>query len=157
MPKKDNAIKSTYLLIAFVSLLIAWVLIRTTIVLFSPQLSFDAGFAVHMVITTIMVVSTLTAAVKLLLSLWKNETPFNMKNVRYLKLIAILLLVREPYAYIASMVYQNLYPVMHPNGDIHIVNYTLNTAVLAAGLVVYCVSLVFRHGITLQQQVDETL
>ncbi|MCL2568083.1 MAG: hypothetical protein FWE12_01430 [Oscillospiraceae bacterium] len=34
---------------------------------------------------------------------------------------------------------------------------SLGEAVLAAGLVIYCVALMFKYGISLQAQVDETL
>ena len=94
-------------------------------------------------------------SLSLLLSIRKDETLFNRKTVKKLKVIAILFIVFEAHSFIAQRIspivlFEDAYTrvqVMIP----------LHGFMLAAGLVVYCVSLILGYGISLQKQVDETL
>ena len=103
------------------------------------------------IVRVLVLLSILICALTVLLAIRKDETPFNVKNVRLLKRIAILLMVVEPYEVFAGWITSlfsspRIMTLYLPAG-----------CVFAAGLVVYCVSLVFDYGISLQKQIDETL
>ena len=111
------------------------------------------------VIRVLIVLAILTCAMVLLRAIKKDETPFNIKNVKLLKSVAFLIAVLDPYEIVASCV-----PAFLPKHDISgLLRFELTTAFLpsgcffVAGIVVYCVSLVFKYGISLQRQFDETL
>ena len=95
-----------------------------------------------------------------LFSIRKNESPFNHKTVKKLKVIAILLIIFEVQYTIA----QHINPIAFFEGYLEDGTEVYSTAivhwsgfVVVAGLVVYCVALILQHGISLQTQVDETL
>jgi len=93
----------------------------------------------------------------LLHSIRKDETPFKHKNVWKLKAIAILLIVFEAYFYLSQFILHRLFPIIIDEGTRVEAHSSLGGIVISAGLVVYCVALVFEYGISLQNQVDETL
>ena len=87
----------------------------------------------------------------LLLAIKKDETPFNLKNVKRLKIIAIVLVIYEPIFIILNQIQYRHYEIQHESGIM------FTGLLMTAGLIVYCVALVFQYGISLQNQVDETL
>ena len=114
-------------------------------VLLNPVIGFN-------IVKTFVMLSVQICAAILLLSVKKDETPFNLKNVKLLKSIAILLMTVEPLEFIASRI-----PIALGDGTVIMSTYLPSGFILAAGIVVYCVALVFKYGITLQKQFDETL
>ena len=104
------------------------------------------------VVNTLILLSTQICALILLLSIKKDETPFNLRNVRLLKGIAIPLMALEPIEAIAAKI-----PITLEDNAVVSLTYFPAGSVLVVGIVVYCVSLVFRYGISLQEQSDETL
>jgi hypothetical protein len=103
------------------------------------------------VIRVLIVLSILICAMVLLRSIKKDESPFNFSNVKFLKRIAILIAILDPFEIIASMI-----PVSF--GGYNVTTFFLPSGCFfVAGIVVYCVSLVFEYGISLQKQYDETL
>lgn len=109
-----------------------------------------AGYVIGLLFQLIM----LTLSLVLLFSVKKDETPFNLKNVKLLKSIAIALVAFEPFGLITQWASAALAPPL-PIGEVAF--FTQGGFVLTAGLIVYCISLVFEHGISLQNQIDETL
>jgi len=113
---------------------------------------FNLGRIVFGFIKSFILLSIQICAFILLLAIKKQDTPFNFKNVWLLKIIAILLFSIEPLEFIASRIPYEMLDgtfvtnMFYPSGNM-----------LAVGIVVYCVSVVFKHGITLQIQSDETL
>ena len=111
---------------------------------------------------TLIMLSVQICAAFLLMSITKDETPFKLRNVKLLKSIAIILMAFEPLQVIAEMI-----PLALVGGSIVMDDGTTLQPVLSAyfpsgvifvvGIVVYCVALVFKHGISLQKQSDETL
>jgi len=93
----------------------------------------------------------------LLFSIRKDETPFNCKNVKKLKAIAILLVVFEPYHFLAGLFINRFFPIVLGDGTSIAISISLGGAILVTGFIVYCIALVFEYGISLQNQVDETL
>jgi steroid 5-alpha reductase family enzyme len=111
---------------------------------------------------SLMVLAILIIALILLHSIRADETPFRMKNVRRLKAIALLLVAFEAYFHLFQWVMRKLPPPFPAeSGDefVSVLSFQVTDGgvILVAGLVVYCVSLVFEYGISLQQQADETL
>ena len=102
-------------------------------------------------VRVILLFSILICALLVLLAIKKDETPFNVKNVKLLRVIAILLAIVEPYGMFADWI-SSLLSSFGP-----VVLFLPAGCTLAAGLVVYCISLVFEHGVSLQKQTDETL
>ena len=110
-------------------------------------------------IRVLIVLSVLLCAMVLLRTIKKDETPFNRKNVKLLKSMAFLIAVLDPYEIVASRV-----PAVLPKAAMSgLLRFEPTTVFLpsgcffVAGIVVYCVSLVFKYGISLQKQFDETL
>ena len=116
------------------------------------EASFSTVKAVLYFMDPLILISIQICALLLLLSIKKEETPFSLKNVKLLRAIAILLLVLEPLKVIAARI-----PLVMGDGTFTSMVYLPSGSVLAVGIVVYCVSLVFKYGITLQKQFDETL
>jgi len=103
------------------------------------------------IIRVLILLSILVGALIVLLAIRKNETPFNKKNVKLLKGIALLLAVLEPFEALAEWVISRFFSP----GSVRF--YLPAGSILAAGLVVYCIALVFEYGISLQRQMDELL
>jgi uncharacterized membrane protein len=147
--------------------------------------TWDGLIILNYVLGLVIIISILTSALCLLLSIQKKDTPFNPKNVKLLKIIAILLIIYEPVSWaIFLLVTQRHTPfpnadnftvtdgftvvenITEADGFIVVNDYAVSTAsyfpslsgvVLASGLVLLCVAFVFQYGISLQTQVDETL
>ena len=150
--------KSALVLLAAVSLIMLYFIIITVASFFVFDIVFDGvsssnpvKIALH-AIHILALLSIQIFVVILLLSVKKDETPFNLKNVRLLKSIAILLMVLEPLEVIASRI-----PTVLSDNTVAVMTYFPSGSIFVAGIVVYCISLVFKYGITLQKQFDETL
>ncbi|MCL2434193.1 MAG: DUF2975 domain-containing protein [Clostridia bacterium] len=105
------------------------------------------------VVRVLIVLAILVCAMTVLLSIKKAETPFNTQNIRLLKTIAILLAVIDPYEIIVSRI-----PYFFvEEGPTVVLSSWPSGCFFVAGIVVFCISLVFEYGMTLQQQFDETL
>ena len=113
-------------------------------------------FAISFASVPIMLAS-LIINFSLLHSIRKEETPFTKKNASKLKVVALLLIAYEIYVTISQRI---LYSVFlrfeNPNHSV-VIETSLGGVIIVLGLVVYCIALVFEYGITLQNQVDETL
>jgi len=111
------------------------------------------------VIGILLLLSMLALSLILLFSVKKDESPFCRKNVKLLKGIAIALIAFEPFGLLVQWVRPALIPPP-PSGEFMVFSTAFTTQtgfVFTAGLIVYCIALVFEHGISLQKQVDETL
>jgi len=120
-----------------------------------PHFSWNVSAIITTVIGVLIFSVSLAISLSLLFSIRKDETPFNRRTVGKLKVIAVLLIAFEVHNYIA----QRIHPlVIFEDADTILSGVMpLGGFLLAAGLVVYCVSLILEYGISLQQQVDETL
>lgn len=152
--KKINRI--VMVLTGIVSFLILLFIFQTVRGLLTPA-SWNTASISMVAVGTMIISASLAIALKLLLSIKKEKTPFNLKNVKRLKAIAVLLMTLEPYQYIATYVVNKLNPLFLDDGIKVTVRTSWGGCILTAGLVIYCVSLVFEYGISLQNQVDETL
>ena len=144
-------------LFAIVSLSLLWFIIRTVEGFMINTAEWHAQSIASIAIGILISAAILIFALMLLYTIKKDESPFNKKNVTRLKIIAVLLVVLEPYLLIAQWVMHKLYPIILNDGTMIESHSSMGGTVIAAGLVVYCVSLVFDYGISLQKQVDETL
>ena len=137
--------RTTMVLLALVGLLIlrfVYAIIRGFI-LYDNTMIWDALHIVNFIIGLTLPMGILIITLLILISIRKNETPFNLKNVKLLKAIAILLVIYEPVSWIMG------YLLFHYS--------SFGGILIVTGLAVYCISLVFQYGISLQVQVDETL
>ncbi len=89
-------------------------------------------------------------AAALLRSIWTEETPFLMKNVRWLKLLALALLLSEPICKLA------IWCQRHFTGH-QIFNTEIGWLFYPMAVIAYILALVFQYGVVLQTQADETL
>lgn len=89
-------------------------------------------------------------AAALLRSIWTEETPFLMKNVRWLKLLALALLLSEPICKLA------IWCQRHFAGH-QIFNTEIGWLFYPMAVIAYILALVFQYGVVLQTQADETL
>ena len=112
--------------------------------------------AISFVSVPIMLAS-LIISFSLLHSIRKEETPFTKKNTAKLKVVALLLVSFEISVTISQYIMHTVF-LRYENPDHGAVMETsLGGVVMVSGLVVYCIALVFEYGISLQNQVDETL
>lgn len=91
------------------------------------------------------------AALMILRSLWTEETPFLMKNVRRMKALALVLALYEPC--LRLLVHWQV----RFTGATNVSWGAAPGVLLPAAAVVYCLALVFQYGVILQTQADETL
>ena len=124
---------------------------------FDYTVAWDAVLVANYAIGILIELGILVIALCLLFSVRRAETPFSQKNIKLLKVIAVLLIVYEPISIIMQMIVKRFHPIVLPDGSSIVVRSSLGGIVAATGLAVYCISLVFQYGISLQEQVDETL
>ena len=86
----------------------------------------------------------------LLRSFWTSETPFRLAIVRRMKALALLLIFCEPYSRLVIWCQFRL--TGHTTASV-----SFSIGNILAGLVLYCVALIFQYGVALQAQADETL
>ncbi|EAF0350772.1 TPA: DUF2975 domain-containing protein [Listeria monocytogenes] len=79
-----------------------------------------------------------------------NFTPFNDITVSRLRRIAVLMII---YALVPQIIYSILHTVLIPGYSI---NLGLNMSFFFA-LIFYCLTEIFRYGVSLQKESDETL
>ena len=156
MTDKKRINRIAIMLMGIVFLVLLWLVVEAIRGVVQSN-TWNAALITHFVIGLFITLGALVIALILLSSIRKAESPFNQKNVKCLKIIALLLIVYEPYYFLASRVIQNLFPIIFDNGYTVVVRSSLGGVVLVAGLVAYCISLVFQYGISLQEQIDETL
>ena len=149
--------KAAIALFAAVSLVLLWFIIQTVRGVMLNKGEWYAPSIATFCLGALILAATLVFALTLLHSIRKDETPFNRKNVARLKIIAVLLIVLEPYMLIAQWVFHKFYPIILSDGTSIEMHSSMGGTILVTGLVVYCISLVFDYGISLQKQVDETL
>lgn len=168
-------IKQTALtLLVAVGALLLWFLFSTTRIIWltTQAENWSAIVIATLVVSTFFLLMFLVISSSLLLSIRKGETPFQEKNVKKLKAIALLLILFEPFHHVLERIGQFHIPIIleegvltyFPGEGYHYIGETtlqMNTSfggfILATGLIIYCVALVFQYGISLQNQVDETL
>jgi len=113
-------------------------------------------FAISFASIPVMAAS-LFFSLSLLNSIRKEETPFTKKNAKKLKIVALLLVAYEIYFIISQRIfYSFFFRFENPNHTV-LFETSFGGVVMVLGLVIFCIALVFEYGITLQNQVDETL
>ena len=151
--------RTTMVLLALVGLLIlrfVYAIIRGFI-LYDNTMIWDALHIVNFIIGLTLPMGILIITLLILLSIRRNVTPFNLKNVKLLKAISILLVMYEPVSWIMGNLLSHFHPIIMNDGSSVVIRTSLGGIVIVTGLAVYCISLVFQYGISLQVQVDETL
>lgn len=143
-----------------VSLVLLWFIIDSARGLMQVTVTWTAASVMLTLTEALIVLAILAIALITLYTIKKEGNPFHVKSVKRLRAMAILLVIYEPYSFVREMILGEIYPISIADGTsitLITVNPTFEGIALVAGLVVYCVSLVFQYGITLQQQFDETL
>ena len=152
--------KTALVMFGAVSLTLLWVVISNARSLMLQGAAGWNGWDTSIIISTtigaLIIFPALIISLNLLYSTKADVSPFNMKNVKKLKMIAVLLVIFEPYFHISQWLINKSHPIVIEGMTIK--TYSTNAGIVfAAGLIVYCVSLIFEYGISLQQQADETL
>ena len=151
--------KTATILLYIIGAVILWFIFQQIrgIILSYEGFRWSVFAVVSMVSMTLFVFVSLGMGASLLYSVRQAASPFCNKNVKKLKVIAGLLIVFEPYFYLSQRFFGRLFPIVMEDGTSIVTVTRLGGIVLVAGLIVYCVALVFQYGISLQNQVDETL
>lgn len=97
---------------------------------------------VVILLTTIII--AIVSSLQLLMSIRKDESPFTENNGKKIRTIGISLMLIEPVDIILTLV---------QSGSLSVGS----GITFSAGIVMYCISLVFRYGCELQQESDETI
>ncbi|MBQ8825954.1 MAG: DUF2975 domain-containing protein [Oscillospiraceae bacterium] len=85
----------------------------------------------------------IVTAIRLLLGVRKADSPFTELNGKRIGIIGICFMLMEPINFLYELI----------NNEFEIGS----GLAFSAGLVLYCISLIFRYGCELQQESDETL
>ena len=126
-----------------------WIVFMLTIKNYSSADVIGSDYVVMSIfLACVDIVGVFAAA--LLRSIWTEETPFLMKNVRWLKLLALALLLSEP---ICKLV---IWCQRHFTGH-QIFNTEIGWLFYPMAVIAYILALVFQYGVVLQTQADETL
>ena len=133
----------------FLGYTLYWIVFMLSIANYSSANVIGSDYVVMSIYLTCFDIVGFFAAA-LLRSIWTEETPFLMKNVRWLKLLALALLLSEPVCKISSWCQQRVVGRTIFNTDVGMIFYPM--AVIA-----YILALVFQYGVVLQTQADETL
>ncbi|WP_017414018.1 DUF2975 domain-containing protein [Clostridium tunisiense] len=105
----------------------------------------------------LLIIAILAVVSNLLKSIEKDYSPFNISNVKKLKVLSGLLLAFEPVHLISTKVVQSIRPLILEGGTRVTSFISFGGVFFAVGLVVFCIALIFEYGIELQKQSDETL
>ena len=157
MMSTEKIKRTSLALFTLASLVLLWFIIQGVKGFVLNTTEWHAAGIITFSIGMLIVLAILVIALVLLFSIRKEETPFHLKNVRRLKVIAILLMSLEPYHFISEWISNHFYPMVLSDHTAVSVHASWGGSILVAGVVVYCISLVFEYGISLQKQVDETL
>ena len=126
-----------------------WIVFMLTIKNYSSADVIGSDYVVMSIfLACVDIVGVFAAA--LLRSIWTEETPFLMKNVRWLKLLALALLLSEPICKLA------IWCQRHFAGH-QIFNTEIGWLFYPMAVIAYILALVFQYGVVLQTQADETL
>lgn len=106
---------------------------------------------VVLIVTSAIMLLVLGIVYKLMKAISKERTPFTIKNVKYIKIISILVFI----AGLAVPVIENLVvSITYPEIESSI---SINFFMVLAAVAMYCLSLVFQYGVYLQTESDQTL
>ena len=152
--KIKKSAKALFLVIIFV---FVWHLFQMFKVFFPRADELNAFTVLSSLASTLIWAAIFVFSLLILYTVKNHETPFHKKNVIRLKIIAGLLAALEPYLLLLQRLSHLFYPIIVDDGIKVEVYSSMGGMVFATGLVVYCISLVFDYGISLQTQVDETL
>lgn len=133
----------------FLGYTLYWIVFMLTIKNYSSADVIGSDYVVMSIfLACVDIVGVFAAA--LLRSIWTEETPFLMKNVRWLKLLALALLFSEPICKLA------IWCQRHFTGH-QIFNTEIGWLFYPMAIIAYILALVFQYGVVLQTQADETL
>ena len=106
-------------------------------------------------ITCLFLAITLFITGRIFWDISRDCSPFSMKHVKKLKLIAKLLVILTLLKPICRAVSTLLFSSWGGESEMMLISFDIGTLVFAA--VLYCLALIFEYGAELQQQADETL
>lgn len=120
----------------------------------------QTGAGIRLVISNILLcVLTLLVmgnACRMLLGIAKDASPFTAQNVRRLRFIGWGLVIFEPLQYLVNAVNPAHFNIGGQEYTVSTVS-SFGGLFFIAGIAVLCVSMIFRYGVELQTQADETL
>lgn len=91
-----------------------------------------------------IIIISILYSLKLLMSIRRDESPFTEKNGKLIRTIGIAFMLIEPVQIVLEFLKSGIF--------------TIGSGItFSAGIVMYCISLVFRYGCELQQESDETI
>lgn len=94
----------------------------------------------------VIAIIPIVTAIQLLWGVRKADSPFTELNGKRIGTIGICFMLIEPLNFIYEAICNKVWDISEFNG-----------LAFSAGLVLYCVSLIFRYGCELQQESDETI
>lgn len=97
-----------------------------------------------LLVAVVAIILAIVNSIRLLLGMWRGETPFQPANGKRIRRIGIMLMLTEPLLLLEGILSGGSLP------EIYGISF-------AAGLIMYNISLLFDYGAHLQQESDETL
>ena len=133
----------------FLGYTLYWIVFMLSIANYSSANVIGSDYVVMSIYLTCFDIVGFFAAA-LLRSIWTEETPFLMKNVRWLKLLALALLLSEPICKLSLWCQRHFTGHQFFNTELGMIFYPM-------AIIAYILALVFQYGVVLQTQADETL
>ncbi len=106
---------------------------------------------VVLIATSVIMLLVLGIVYKLMKAISKERTPFTIKNVKYIKIIAVLVFIA---GLVIPIIENTMVKITHPEIESSI---SINFFMVLAAVAMYCLSLVFQYGVYLQTESDQTL
>ena len=138
--------------------IIACVLLYLVSTAFSVDLSLLSPASFLLSVPTVLFAGLcIYHAIMLLHMIAGSESPFISANIQHLEWIGWLFVAFEPVEYLCQMIVNRFFPITFSNGFRMTTTSSYGGVFLICGFVILTVSMVFRYGMELQQQSDETL
>ena len=115
MNSKKNS-RAAFVLLILTALVLVCSAASMIINLFFQETEWRAFSVIATAIGALIILTALTVSLFLLWSVRAQESPFNHKSILYLKIIALSLIVYEPYMYILQRIQAYLYPLVLEGG-----------------------------------------
>lgn len=81
--------------------------------------------------------------------IYKAESPFSRKNVIRIRIIAVLLVLLSVAPITIEMIAANLCNIK--------IGFSMNLMYIFIGIIIFCISFVFEHGLIIQQKTEEII
>lgn len=156
---KKTIMHFTIVSFVVVSILVLWTIVSSVHAIFSKISITGVTWKFDLLMDMPFRLGTLAILILVALIIWsfyKQARPFTSTNVKRLKSIAIIMIILEPIQYLLNLLLNYFRPITEDGTKVtYVISY--GGVWFAIGLAILCMSQIFKYGICLQNESDETL